>query len=474
MMLLSALVSSLLFIQLTRADTSVHILSSKYGHGQLITSSILSWISDSQYSASKDFVIGGFELVGSPDAPDTSKLPIFVCRALHNGIWVAGGQRHGDKRCSISFAGTVRTYQRYQLLENAEGAARVNWIDWSKLEPLPSGSVATHDRLYVARRSTVGLEGKSKLTHYIGTLYAQDSLGSLVYVKEDGQEGTADSGQLLVETEPISYDLTNVKLNQLKRHVSKRNPRVLAQATLKNTGSRAANLAEALDYKYQYSRYWGQGHAMLKGLNTTITMHNKTRLQDLKWGLEFKENRTGVQTVERYLEPGTAVNVTLRADYAYVEVPYSGKLFSRYEDGASNTPRTITGIRREEMLVDITADFGPVYYLANGTLVPISSTDSDYTITSSSNTGGSSGSSSSSNNVPRGSTSSTHQIDEESSGSSAVVDDNAIDRLPETRDMQADDGGPQSLKDKAENSAIRFFILPCGMLTVVIATIAIA
>ena len=60
MMLLTVCLSSLLL--LVRADNSVHILS-KYQNGQLITSSMLNWIPDSQYSASKDFVIGGFEIV---------------------------------------------------------------------------------------------------------------------------------------------------------------------------------------------------------------------------------------------------------------------------------------------------------------------------------------------------------------------------------------------------------------------------
>ena len=63
MMLWAACLSSLLL--LVSADTSVHILSTKYGNGQLITSSILNWIPDSHYSASKDIVIGGFQIVES-------------------------------------------------------------------------------------------------------------------------------------------------------------------------------------------------------------------------------------------------------------------------------------------------------------------------------------------------------------------------------------------------------------------------
>ena len=70
------------------------------------------------------------------------------------------------------------------------------------------------------------------------------------------------------------------------------------------------------------------------------------------------------------LEPGTAVNVTLRGDYTDIEVPYSGKLLSHYEDKASVNPRTIDGVRREESISEIKPDFGPVYYLSNMSLVP--------------------------------------------------------------------------------------------------------
>lgn len=73
--------------------------------------------------------------------------------------------------------------------------------------------------------------------------------------------------------------------------------------------------------------------------------------------------------MEIYLEPGTAVNVTLRANYTEMEVPYTAELISHYEDGVT-TSRVITGTRQEETLVDITPEFGAVYFLSNYSLVP--------------------------------------------------------------------------------------------------------
>lgn len=69
------------------------------------------------------------------------------------------------------------------------------------------------------------------------------------------------------------------------------------------------------------------------------------------------------------MEPGTGVNVTLRANYTEMEVPYSATLVSHYKDGTTIS-RVITGIRQEESLFDITPEFGPVYFLANFSLVP--------------------------------------------------------------------------------------------------------
>lgn len=113
---------------------------------------------------------------------------------------------------------------------------------------------------------------------------------------QDGNEGTADKGQVLVETEPIAYELNAVKLNNQRKTLTKREERILGQATIKNEGSTPAKMAEAFAYSYLYTIYWGQGHAMIKGLNTTVTLLNKTRLSDVKWGIPIKENRTNVHT----------------------------------------------------------------------------------------------------------------------------------------------------------------------------------
>lgn len=74
-------------------------------------------------------------------------------------------------------------------------------------------------------------------------------------------------------------------------------------------------------------------------------------------------------SVKLSLEPGTAVEVTLTANYTETELPYSGQLIAHYADGATRA-RVMTGIRKEETLIDVKPEMGPIYFLSNNSLVP--------------------------------------------------------------------------------------------------------
>ncbi|XP_058799185.1 protein unzipped isoform X2 [Phymastichus coffea] len=463
-----ALSALLLAQHCVNADTSVHILSKNYN--QLITSSTLNWISESHYSASKELVIGGFETVPK-EGTDTISRSIFVCRALHNGVWVAGARRDGENNCTVSLTGSVRTYERYQLLENVENAGRISWKNWTKYYTPVPGTVASSDRLYVAR-VTLEDEAMGKPVHYIGTLNAQDSLGIITYVKENGEESSSEKGQLLVETEPISYELGSVKLNNARSKATKRVPRTLGVATISNAGSAPGTMAEAFSYEYVYRLSWGQGHAMLRGLETKITLVNKTKLPDILWGIEFKENRTAVHTVEVHLEPGTAVNVTLHGTYATVETPYSGKLSSHYDDNSSINTRQIIDERQEDLVIDVTSEIGPVYFLGNFSLVPTPAPTplaEPATTTTATSTTSRPETTPSLTTVPTTTRQQHYNLDDSQteqqySKENVGVDENSIVERP-----QGDDGGPQSLKDKNhDNSAAN---LSSALVTIVAAVL---
>lgn len=151
-----------------------------------------------------------------------------------------------------------------------------------------------------------------------------------------------------------------------------------------------------------------------------------------------------------YLEPGTGVNVTLKANYTEMEVPYTATLISHYEDGAT-TSRVISGSRQEETLFDITPEFGPVYFLSNFSLVPttvppptttteLPTTTTLMTTTTTATTA----------KQPQETSRATHRHD---ASDMADHDENLI--LPPKKTdistgMQSDDGGPLSLKNKVE------------------------
>ncbi|XP_026295137.1 unzipped isoform X2 [Apis mellifera] len=452
---------------LTNADNSVHILS-KY---QLITSTTLNWLPRTHYDHLKEIVIGGFEIEKSEDDSfnnqankSEKRIPLYVCRVLHTTVWVAGAQRGNEQRCTVTMHGTVQSYDKYDLLENVNNAARINWEYLDKYKPTPLGAVAT-EKMFVARHLAETPKNTSavRYTHYIGTLATNDNiLESISYVKDDGTEGIAKSGDVLVETEPIYYNLTMVKLNWPKKRVTKMssiNPCIFDNATIVNNGPEAAKMAKAFTYTYNYSMYWGQGHAILKGLKTSIILMNGTTLPQIMWGTKETSTRTDAYTVEIVLEPGTGINVTLKGYCIDMEVPYSGTLISHYEDGETKS-RFISGIRSEQTIFDVKPEFGSIYFLGNYSLVP--------TTTASPTT------------EPSTTTSTTisqkhikvfvvnkdilheHNVDDNEDH-----DENMIipPKKSDMSNMQSDDGGPLSLKNKVEttHSGTSLFRINLGM-----------
>jgi len=147
--------------------------------------------------------------------------------------------------------------------------------------------------------------------------------------------------------------------------------------------------------------------------------------------------------VQVFLEPGTGINVTLKANYTDMEVPYTATLISHYEDGAT-TSRVISGIRQEETLFDIMPEFGPIYFLNNFSLVPTTippttTTEPPTTTTLMTTT----------TTAATTMKQETHQ--QQTDDASDLEDENVI-KLPKKTDISSmsNDGGPLSLKNKVE------------------------
>ncbi|XP_063972449.1 protein unzipped [Diachasmimorpha longicaudata] len=450
---------ALLAIPGLKCDSSVHVHST---YRVPLTSSTLNWLPISHYEPSKDknLVIGGFQISKSTDENHEDpgqRRAMYVCRAAESGVWVAGAQLKGEKKCTVTVLGTVKNMENYDLLENVDNAARLSWVTWNKFLPIFPGAVVT-ETMYVARHVVASNETEKDsstptYTHYIGTLNHDERLGTIAYVKSDGLEDSTDFGELLVETEPIYYELTSVKLNHWRTRIIKSEPKIIGQATISNSRNQRAKLAEAFGYEYNYSSYWGQGHAMIKALNTSITLFNRTKLPTINWGMTEKSLRQDSYSVEVYLDPGTGVNVTVKANYTEHEVSYTGQLVSHYNDSESKS-REISGIRREETMTDMRVEFGPIYFLSNLSIVPTTvapSTTRGTTIITSS---------SSSSSTSETSSITTNRQNDVNNIVDNEDDDNSIIPPKSDSNVQGDDGGPQSLKNKdALGGATN--LLPC-------------
>ncbi|XP_034950913.1 protein unzipped isoform X2 [Chelonus insularis] len=461
----------LLVITLASGDSSVRIYSKLH---QPVTSSTLNWLPIAHRDDSKEIVIGGFQKTikdgmnskDSDSSVENEEQPVFVCRVLYGGVWVAGSQIKGKKQCTVTLLGSTSTHDQYYLLENVENSARLRWLAWDKFHKIPVGTVLVSDgadgkfiaRHVVSNKQEDNNETDSTYTHYIGTLDTTIGLGKINYVKNNGEEGSAVVGEILVESEPIFYDLTSVKLNYWRKRTLKNESQILGTITISNNRDEPAKLAQAFSYDYEYLSYWGQGHAMIKALNTSITLVNGTRLPNIEWGLREQGNRTDLYTVEIYLEARTAVNVTLRANYVDMEVPYMGKLVSHYEDRETRS-REISGIRREQTMMNVRPEFSPIYFINNQSIVPttLSPPTSHMTtitvtqkkISTSSVSVVSSSSTSHSDSISKTTLSgTTSDIVKDDFDENSIIPPRKTDNS-----MQNDDRGPLSLKNKEESAS---------------------
>lgn len=302
---------------------------------------------------------------------------MYVCRARHNGVWVSGQLRSKYKECIVSLHSSVHKYFKFEVLQNLDGGAMLSWMPWDKFATIPKGAVAGGQDTYVnyvARKKVAQDEGISfGYTYLIGKFNPRDGLGKITVIDEHDKEISYLEGEILVETEPTHYELTGVKFNLYRKRAT-RDPRFLAETILRNgAASDAIKVDSALAYNYTYTLYWGHGHAILTGLNTTVRLTNGTVLDNYKWGIVTKEEREDVFKVERVLEPGTACNVTLRGNYTDMDVPYTATLVAYYPDGKTKS-RIIHGNKVEVGMMDVTPDYGDIYYLRNNSLVPTTTT----------------------------------------------------------------------------------------------------
>lgn len=126
------------FIAAIHATTKSAMRYNKFG--LLITSDTLVW---------QSFAGDPKELESAVEAAkyhsEQEKYPIYVCRAVIEGVVVTGHTLKRDSRivCIVSFHTEVRTHHAFEVLLNKGDAAKLTWIPWSKFSAgIPIGTVS--------------------------------------------------------------------------------------------------------------------------------------------------------------------------------------------------------------------------------------------------------------------------------------------------------------------------------------------
>lgn len=108
--------------------------------GQLITSDTLVWQSFAGDAKQLEFAVEAAKYHLEQD-----KYPIYVCRAVIEGVVVTGHTLKRDSRtvCIVSMHTEVHTHHAFEVLLNKGDAAKLTWTPWSKFSAvIPVGAVS--------------------------------------------------------------------------------------------------------------------------------------------------------------------------------------------------------------------------------------------------------------------------------------------------------------------------------------------
>lgn len=115
----------------------------------------------------------------------------------------------------------------------------------------------------------------------------------------------------------------------------------MGETILKNEGIEESDVNAVIGYEHEIIRNFGTHEGIARSVNTTVVL-SKTESFSFFWGIQKNEKAMSSKTVGTRLKPGTAVNVTLWANYTIKEGPYDADLVIFYLDGTESKKRRIT------------------------------------------------------------------------------------------------------------------------------------
>ncbi|XP_055853982.1 protein unzipped [Episyrphus balteatus] len=348
--------------------------------GQKVTSSTLMW---EQYSA-KDLSQMEYAIQGGKYVSEDEHYPIYVCRVSIEGVQTSG---HTEKQkqsqlCVVSYLKEVKKYDKFEVLVNKGHLGKIIWKPWRKFNAgVPIGAISVDDYSYIGRRriNHQSINDHMGADFTLGRFDPTLGLGKILVV-EDQYEREYDDGEVLIETEPIRYELRDIVLDKIRTD-ERVNTTEMAHGILENTYDTSNQIETVLSYSFDHVQYWGTHEGIARGLATKVYEKGATIPAEIYWGLKFAKKIKETKSVSSNLPPGTAINVTLLGDYVTLEAPYRAKLFAFYQGISESVSRNITAEVRKSYLKDIKLEYSPVYWIENGTFIPTTTTTTTSTTT---------------------------------------------------------------------------------------------
>eukprot|EP00093_Oithona_nana_P010170 10170.XXX_280210_281716_1 [CDS] Oithona nana genome sequencing. len=342
----------------------VHHASIMSKYGQLVTSSTLRWVHANS----------------GPDIPlesvpsGTGNSEKYICRAEHHGALLVGQTSLIGSHCVVGFVNRLYKKHAYELLINLDRAARLEWRPYSRYGGVAEGAVAAVDE------SSSSVVGDNDV--FIGRHLSSDawfpgavevprrsaSFGLMRVFNGKGQMTEENSGDILVETEPIRYQLelqTNLPDDEPRRTKKVvRSDVVLAKSSLFRFDEGKdieARMQKVLSYEYEKSEYYGQIPGMIRALPASIRLPNG-QVQSVLWGLPEKSVQHETIMVGHALQHFRAVDVSVVGVRITEETPYRASLTAVFPDG-SRRERHIEGVVQRIYLDNIRPEYSRVYHI---------------------------------------------------------------------------------------------------------------
>lgn len=174
---------------------------------------------------------------------------------------------------------------------------------------------------------------------YIVGRFDPEVLLGRIFINVGDKEAAVDDGEILCETEPVRYELRDIKVDKWRRQ-DKTNNTELGWTVLQNTEGLTNLVESVITYEFDRMYYWGTYEGVVRGLPTTV--YELRKPQEISWGLKMNEKVIETKTVSTNLLPGTAINITLIGEYTSSEGIYTANLKRYFADNDDPISRPIT------------------------------------------------------------------------------------------------------------------------------------